>query len=268
MKNMDLFSLDGKVAIITGGAGRLGKTFADTFAQAGASVVTLELPAVEEQCKALVSELSKSYPKTKPSYYLADLTSKEQISAVITKVMEKYGKIDILLNNATDFKAAGNFFETFEDYKLEDWKKVVETNVNGLFIITQRVAKEMIEKKKGVIINIGSTYGVVSPDQRIYVSKKLNSPLVYATTKSAVYNFTRYLATYLAPYNIRVNTITPGGLFSNQEEGFIKNYCSRVPMGRMANHDDYRGPMLFLASDASSYMTGADLVVDGGWTCW
>lgn len=263
---MNLFRLKGKIAVITGGAGRLGSEFADTLAQVGAHVVILDRS--EGRGRRLVIKLAKRYPSTSPLFLPVDLSDSEKVQTAIVKITKRYSKIDVLINNATDFKAKKKFFESFENYNLEDWKKVTETNIHGLFIVTQAVAQQMIKQKRGVIINTGSIYGMVSPHPGIYASKHLCPPLVYATTKSAMYNFTRYLATYLAPYHIRVNIFTPGGLLDNQEKRFVKNYCKRTPLNRMANKEDYRGPILFLASDASRYMTGANLVVDGGWTCW
>ncbi|MFX0087237.1 MAG: SDR family oxidoreductase, partial [Candidatus Hodarchaeota archaeon] len=156
------------------------------------------------------------------------------------------------------------------------WDLALKINLTGMFLVTREVGKEMQKNPKGgSIVNISSTYGVVSPDHRIYQTtqnidqeQSLNTPIGYAVCKSAVLNFTRYLASYWANFKIRVNTLTPGGVYENQDPQFVKNYCNRVPLGRMAQKSEYQGAIIFLLSDASSYMTGSNLVIDGGWTCW
>jgi len=156
---------------------------------------------------------------------------------------------------------------------LEDWQKVMDVNITGMFLCCQAVAKEMEKKKSGSIINIASIYGVTAPDQRLYEGavyrgKKINTPAVYSTSKGAVISLTRYLATYLAPYGIRVNALTPGGVYSGQNKAFVKKYSERCPLGRMAKPEEIFNAVYFLASDASSYITGHNLIVDGGWTVW
>ena len=199
---------------------------------------------------------------------------------MVAKVEKEFGKIDVLVNNAAFNCPADNKgcnFVSFEDYPLELWKKSIDVNLTGMFICSQEAIRLMIKKKiKGSIINVSSIYGLVGPDQRIYhsikhpedKSKKFVKPVDYSTTKSGVLNFTRYLAAMYGKHGIRVNTLTPGGVWDKQDKDFVENYSKKTVFGRMAEKTDYNGAILFLASDASKYMTGANLVVDGGWTCW
>lgn len=258
----ELFSLTGKVIILTGGAGIIGTHYARHLAAAGAHVVVVDMN--EERCRQLADELTKNYQKCLA--ISCDITNKQSVMSMAARVVAEFGRIDVLINNAAG--KSKNFFAALEDFPEEDWKSVMDINVNSMFYCVQAVVPHMKRQSKGRIINICSTYGVVSPDQNIYKGSSINTPLIYATTKSAVLNFTRYLATYLAPHNITVNTLTPGGVFTNQDKPFVEAYCRRTPLGRMATQKDYQGAMIFLCSDSSGYMTGANLIVDGGWTCW
>ncbi len=257
-----------KKIIITGSGGILGSVYAEGFSEQGADVAIIDLN--EKLCREKASEIGKKYG-TRPLGISCDITSKEAVKTMVKKVMSEYGRIDVLVNNAA--AKSENFFSPFEEFPLSDWDKVMAVNVNGIFLCCQAVAKEMEKRKTGSIINISSIYGLVAPDQRIYKGalyegKEINTPLIYSTSKGAVMSLTRYLATYLAPHNIRVNAVTPGGVFSGQNETFVKKYGEKCPLGRMARPEEIFSAVFFLACDASSYITGHNLIVDGGWSVW
>ena len=264
-----LFSVRYKVIIITGALGLLGTTYAEGFSQAGAHVVIVD--ADGEVCARRVEELRQKH-NTLPLGIQCDITQKEQVKKMTQEVISKYGRVDVLINNAQS-RTTENYFASFEEYPLEDWQKITSVDITGMFLCSQALAKEMELRRVGSIINISSIYGVVSPDQRIYEGavyegKQINTPLVYSTAKGAVISFTRYLSTYLADYGIRVNAVTPGGVYSGQNKTFVKKYSEKCPLGRMARPEEIFHAVYFLASDASSYITGHNLIVDGGWTIW
>lgn len=264
MKNYlySLFNLHNKAVIITGGLGILGTEYVKALAQAGAKVAVFDLhkPSVEH----VLIGYSKKYSI---KFYQVDITKRSEVEKALTKVKKNWETPSVLINNAAlDFPPDKNKNELLENYPMKKWNAVLEVNLTGMLICCQVIGGAMAEKQRGSIINISSTYGVVSPDQRIY--KNFIKPVSYSVTKSGVLNLTRYLATYWGNKNVRVNTLVPGGVFNNQKKDFVKRYSSKTPMGRMAQKDEYNGAILFLASDASSYMTGANLVIDGGWTAW
>jgi 2-deoxy-D-gluconate 3-dehydrogenase len=198
---------------------------------------------------------------------------------MVASVLSTFGRLDILVNSAAldpkfdpDAASKGIAPGAFEDYPLSDWNAALNVNLTGMFLVTQACVKPMIAQgKKGSIINICSTYGLNGPDQRIYIKdgkRVAFKPVYYTTTKAGVMGFTKYLAAYYAETEIRVNALTPGGVFNNHEEYFVKNYSAKTILGRMAKKDEMNGALLFLASDASSYMTGNNVIVDGGWTAW
>jgi len=269
------FDLTGRVAIVTGGVGLLGAEFCSTLAEAGASVVVVDLSASASQ--AVADSLTKSGYKSLA--VPTDITQPEAVNALIEKTLSEFGRLDILVNSAgldpkfdPDAVKKGITPGAFEDYPLDLWNSALNVNLTGLFLITQACVKPMIAQgKKGSIINICSTYGLNGPDQRIYIKdgeRVAFKPVYYTVTKAGVMGFTKYLAAYYAGTDIRVNALTPGGVFNNHEDYFVKNYSAKTIMGRMANKDEMNGALLFLASDASSYMTGNNVVVDGGWTAW
>jgi NAD(P)-dependent dehydrogenase (short-subunit alcohol dehydrogenase family) len=278
----DLFRLDGRVALVTGGAGLLGRRYCEALAQAGAHAVIGDLDG--QRAAALASEISAVDATPKALGVELDVTNSRSVQACVTAAIEAFGRLDILVNNAALTVRGGSenlkpsdYFAPFEDYSLEVWDAALQTNLTGMLLCAQAVGKQMLRQAPtgGVIVNISSTYGVVAPDQRLYDGVKspyadtgFNTPVSYAVTKTAVLGLTRYLATYWASKNIRVNALTPHGVFDNHDETFVRNFVFRSPMGRMARNDEYRGALLFLVSDASSYMTGANLIVDGGWTAW
>lgn len=262
------FNIKGKVIVITGALGLLGSTYVDGFAGEGADVAIVDLDG--ELCRQRARAVAEK-SGTGPLGIGCDIASKEEVKKMVAEVVARYGRIDVLINNAA--VQTEHFFAPFEEFPLEDWDKVMEVDVTGMFLCCQAVAGEMKEKRAGSIINIASIYGVVAPDPNIYQGsvyrgKEINTPLVYSTSKGAVISLTRYLAVYLAKYGIRVNAVTPGGVYSGQNETFVAKYSKRCPLGRMARPEEIFNAVYFLASDASSYITGHNLIVDGGWTAW
>jgi NAD(P)-dependent dehydrogenase (short-subunit alcohol dehydrogenase family) len=264
-----LFSLKNRTAVLTGSAGRLGKRFAEVLSSAGANVILVDIDILNN--KKLEQELIKKF-HTKAISLNLDISNQNDMKKLINLVLSKYKKIDILINNAHFVSRTHPKRDApFEEYPLDLWDKTITINMRGLFLCCQEIGKVMSEQKKGVIVNISSIYGVVGADQRIYGKSRLNSPAFYAATKGAMVNLTRYLAAYWHRQNIRVNTLTLGGVFDeklHKDKNFVKNYSEKTMLGRMAKPEDYEGPLLFLASDASSYVTGTNLIVDGGWTAW
>lgn len=265
-----LFSLEGKVAIVTGAVGLIGKYHCEALSEAGASVVVCDID------KKGAEEFAHNLGNSSIGGYL-DVTDPESIESVKKHVLKKFNHIDVLVNNA----AINDMFENpesaidqsmFENYPLEAWNKSFNVNVTGTFLCSQIIGSEMASKGKGSIINIASTYGIVAPDQSIYKNEDgvqtFYKSAAYPATKGAIISFTRFLAAYWGKKNVRVNTLSPGGVENSQDDFFVNNYSNKTPLGRMALPNDYKGAIVFLASDASAYMTGANLVVDGGWTAW
>lgn len=264
-----LFTLEGKVAVVTGALGLLGREHCLALSEAGADVVVTDLD----------HERTNEFALTLPSAIGigADITKKESVEALRDVILSRYGKIDILVNNAAVndmFENPSEAFENskFENYPLSSWQKALDVNVTGMFLTSQIIGTVMAGAGSGSIVNIASTYGIVAPDQSLYQNAEgkqrfYKSP-VYPATKGAVISFTRFLAAYWGRKGVRVNSLSPGGVENSQDDWFVENYSKRTMLGRMAQPADYRGALLFLASDASSYVTGANLVVDGGWTAW
>ena len=267
--NRELFDLTQRVVIITGAGGQLGPEYADGLSEAGANVVLTDVPQKLEQCNEVVDTLKKKYGTT-PLAMTMDLFDKNSIDAAVANVIKAYGQIDVLINNAAYNPITTETQAPFEDYTLDAWQKVLDVDLTGVFLTCQSVGKEMLKQGHGTIVNIGSTYGMVGPDQRIYGDSGLNSSVGYAAANGGVINFTRYLAAHWQGKNIRVNCLSPAGVFnpSVQNEEFLDNYTYRTMLGRMGAPSDLRGVMLFLCSDASDFMTGANMVVDAGWTAW
>ena len=260
----NIFNLTNKVIILTGASGLLGTEYAHGLSQAGANVVLADLNF--DKCKKLSLNLNKKYDVNSFPIKL-DVTKINSINTMIKAVIKKFSKIDILINNAY-FSEAGYTKIKFENYDLDIWKKGLNVNLSGIFLCCQQIGKIMKKQKNGNIINISSIYGLVSPDQRIYGNTKIIKSAMYAVTKSGVLNFTRYLASYWCKDGIRVNTLSLGGVEENQNLIFKKNYSNKTMIGRMAKKDEYVGGLIFLSSNASSYMTGSNLIIDGGWTAW
>ena len=256
------FLLRDKVAVVTGGAGLIGKDIVIGMAQAGARVIIGDIDgkggrALETQCRE--EDLNVTY------HYL-DITKEESLSELIEFCADNYGGISIWVNCA--YPHTEDWSRKFEDVTVESWRKNVDMHLNGYFLCCQKVAERMKTKKEGCIINFGSTYGVVGPHFSIYEETNMVVAAAYSAIKGGIINFTRYLATYYAPHNIRVNAICPGGVFDGQDSKFVRKYNKNTPLGRMAKPEEIAGPVIFLASDAASYITGHVLMVDGGWTAW
>lgn len=267
--SLDLhFDVGSEIVLITGVSGQLGGEYAKAFLRRGAQVVGLDVrPSASSEA------LSRDYP----SHFLfctVDVTDRLSLQRALGEVEQQFGTPTVLINNAAiDSPPSAPSEENgpFEDYPETSWDKVMDVNLKGTYLSCQIFGSAMAAKGKGAIINVASIYGVVSPDQNLYEYRRQRGevfykPVAYAVSKSGILNLTRYLAVYWAKKNVRVNTLTIAGVFNNQEQAFLDAYCGRIPVGHMANPDDYNGAVIFLASPASRYMTGANLVVDGGWT--
>ena len=272
----DMFDLTGKVAVITGGAGLLGTKHAEAIAEMGGIPILLDMD--EEKLNEKAAYLREKY-SAECDGILADITSKSQILSAVGQILEKFHEVDILVNNAALTVKRGsekfkNYFASFEEYPLDLWEMALRVNLTGTFLVTQAIGKQMGKQEKGVILNIASDVGVISPDHRIYKKNNdykgmpFNTPISYSISKAALIHFTKYLATYWADKNIRVNSLSPAGVYDNHDPEFVKKLTNLIPLGRMADRDEYKGAIVFLVSDASSFMTGANLIIDGGRTCW
>jgi NAD(P)-dependent dehydrogenase (short-subunit alcohol dehydrogenase family) len=272
----ELFRLDGRVALVTGGAGLLGRRYCEALLEAGGRVVIGDLAG--PRAEALAAELSAEAALG----VALDVADEVSVQAVVDAAVARFGRLDILVNNAALTVRGGSerlrpedYFAPFERYPRAVWDQALSVNLTGMMLCAQAAGRQMLAQGGGVVVNISSTYGVVAPDQRLYEGVKspyaetgFNTPVSYAVTKTAVLGLTRYLATYWGRDNIRVNALTPHGVWDNHDDSFVRNFVYRSPLGRMARNDEYRGALLFLVSDASSYMTGANLIVDGGWSAW
>ena len=269
---MHQFDITGRVAVVTGGAGLLGAEFCRTLAEAGAQVVIADLngAAASSLAHMLVQDGLHAIGVG------TDVASPVSVQGMVTAALDTFGRLDILVNSAAlDPKfdpqhrsAQGN---TFEDYPLEAWRQALEVNLTGAFLCCQAAVKPMLEQGGGIIVNVASVYGVVGPDQRIYQrpgQPAQYKPAYYTVTKAGLLGLTHYLATYYAGKNIRVNALTPGGVYNNHDDDFVKAYSARTVLGRMAEKDEMNAALLFLVSNASTYMTGANLIIDGGWIAW
>ncbi|PKL19658.1 MAG: short-chain dehydrogenase [Spirochaetae bacterium HGW-Spirochaetae-4] len=271
-----LFSVEGKVAIVTGGLGQLGSQFANELLKRGAKVAVFGRTMRSHSIEQLYSKEDRDLNRV--SFHTVDITDKQCIHSAVDAVVARWGIPHILVNNAgidTQPSAPAAVSGPFENFPEDVFREVVDVNLTGTFLMIQAVGALMAEHGRGSIINIGSIYGMLSPIQDIYAYKKNKTgipfikPVAYSAAKSGLYNLTRYCATYWAKKGVRVNILSPSGVFRNtQDAEFQKNYCERMPIGRMARSEEYNGAIIFLASDASLYMTGANLVMDGGWTAW
>jgi NAD(P)-dependent dehydrogenase (short-subunit alcohol dehydrogenase family) len=269
----DLFSLEGKAAVVTGALGLLGREHGKGLARAGASVVVTDLDPAG--CTRFAEALEAEHG-CKALGHAADITRPESVRALRDAVLGAFGRIDVLVNNAAVNEkledAHGAELSKFESLPLEVWQRSLDVNVTGTFLCCQILGAAMAERGRGSIINIASTYGIVAPDQSLYRApdgtQTFYKSAAYPATKGAVLALTRYLAAYWGPAGVRVNALSPGGVENRQPDHFVRKYAERTPLGRMARLDDYAGALVFLASDASAYMTGANLVVDGGFTTW
>ena len=271
----DLFNLYGRVAIITGGTGLLGQQHAEAIASAGGIpvLVDIHLDHVDPQSAAFKERFGLQACVIK-----TDITKPEIIHALLMEVLNRYGHVDILINNAANNpkmeKTAEVEFSRLENFPLKQWEADLSVGLTGAFLCSQIIGSEMAKHKRGVIVNVASDLAVIAPDQRLYRKPGLPAeqqpvkPVTYSVVKTGLIGLTRYLATYWADAGIRVNAISPGGVYNNQPEEFVQRLANLIPLGRMAQADEYQAAILYLCSDASSYMTGTNLVIDGGRSCW
>jgi len=276
------FSLKDKTAIITGGTGLLGSVYTHSLLSLGASVIVIDKKIDKTK---FIKNLVKEYKLTKEitnkiKFVKCDVTNKKQIDKSFKKIRSNLKNLKVLINNASLVKQIGNddlsdTYKPFLQMKQKDWEDFFSVDLTGALLVTQKCIPFLRKNGGGSIINISSTYGILSPDQRIYESlspknskQKIEKPIGYSISKSGVLNMTRFLATKFAADKIRVNTLTLGGVYANNPKTFVKSYSKKTPLGRMADKNEYAGPIIFLATDASSYMTGSNLVVDGGWSTW
>lgn len=270
-----IFDLTGRVAIITGGAGRLGEQHAQAIATAGGTpiLVDLDKDRAVEKAQSLMDRFGVPAWGT-----VADITSRNRLEQLLKEVLARYGRVDILINNAANNPkvedATQGVFSRFENFPLPQWESDIGVGLTGAFLCSQVFGTEMAQQQRGVIINIASDLALIAPDQRIYRQEGTPDhlqpvkPVTYSVVKSALLGLTRYLATYWADKGVRVNAISPGGVANGQPYNFVEKLAALIPMGRMARLDELQGAIVFLCSDASSYMTGSNLVIDGGRTCW
>lgn len=267
--NDDLFNLDEETIVLTGVSGQLGSVYAKALLEHGASkVIGLDIRDSE-----ISKKLSIDY-KSRFLFIETDITDKDSIRRTLQKMKSLQLAPTVLINNAgldSNPDSSSDDACRFEDYSEETWDKVLDVNLKGVFLCCQVFGGQMAKNKKGRIINISSIYGLVSPDQNMYEYRRKKGedfykPVAYSASKSGLINLTKYLAVYWAKDNVTVNTLTIAGVFNNQDQDFLDQYNQRIPIGRMAKEDDYNGAIIFLSSNASNYMTGSNLIIDGGWT--
>ena len=269
------FDLTGRVAVITGGAGLLGPRHAEALAEFGAILVLLDRKA---EVKKIAKAIAKKY-KTKTLGLRCDITKRAPLEKALRAVLKKFGRVDILINNAANNPAvkADGFSQNWsrlENFPLSAWEDDLAVGLTGAFLASQVFGSHMAQKGRCVILNISSDLGIIAPDQRIYRKPGLArneqpvKPVTYSVLKHGILGLTKYLASYWAEEGIRVNAISPGGVYNNQPPDFVQKLIAHIPLKRMANIDEYRAAIIFLVSDASSYMTGANLIIEGGRTIW
>jgi NAD(P)-dependent dehydrogenase (short-subunit alcohol dehydrogenase family) len=269
----ELFDLKDRVAIVTGGAGLLGYQHGAILASAGANVVLFDLATADPELRAL--QLTQEFGSDNVGI-ACDITQESSIQQARDQILRKFGRIDILINNAANNPKveSGNMaWSRLENFPLEVWDADIRVGLTGAFLCSRIFGAEMAKRNAGVILNVASDLAVIAPDQRLYridglpEDKQPVKPVTYSVVKTALLGLTRYLATYWADFNVRVNAISPGGVFNGQPEVFLSRLRELIPLKRMANRDEYQGAILFLCSDASSYMTGTNLIIDGGRSC-
>lgn len=253
----ELFDLSGKIAVVTGGAGLIGRALCEGLAEYGATVILVDIDgdAAEDAARSIDGEVvTKS----------VDVSSEIAVEALFDSVVDSFGSVDILVNSA--YPRNENYGRSYEDVSVGDWEENIRLNLNSYYLTCHKASEIMKEQGNGSIINVGSIYGTQAPDFDVYTGTQMTSPVEYAAIKGAVINFTRYIASYLGRFGIRANVLSPGGVFDHQDERFVEQYESRTPLSRMADPEDFKGPVVYLAANSSQYMTGQNLIIDGGWT--
>ncbi|MFH1310722.1 MAG: oxidoreductase [Candidatus Omnitrophota bacterium] len=257
---MSKFSLNDKTVFVTGGAGLLGSEVCKAVASLGARLILLDVNNAKGE--ALTSEIIKNGFKASFEYF--DISDIDNVEKNIIQLIQKFKNADVWVNAA--YPRTEDWGASLENLKISSWRKNIDMHLNGYFFSAQKIAEQMKEQKRGSIINFASIYGIVAPDFYLYKDTKMTMPAAYSAIKGGIINFTKYLAAYYGKYNIRVNAVSPGGVYDNQPETFVSRYNEKTPLGRMANKEDIAGAVIYLASNASSYVTGHNLVVDGGWS--
>ena len=253
-----MFELDGRVALVTGGAGLIGEAIAAALVEQGGRVAIAEPD--EELGAAAADRLGPD-----AAFYRADVTDEASVSRLVDEVTADHGRLDVLVNTA--YPRNENYGRPYEEVTYEDWCENVLDHLGGYYLTSRAAGLTMAAQEGGgSIVNLGSIYGTYAPDFSVYEGLDMTSPVEYAAIKGGVINLTRYLASYLAPDGVRANVVSPGGVFDDQPEAFVERYEARTPLGRMADPEDVAGAVAYLASDAAAYVTGQNLVVDGGWT--
>ena len=266
-----LFNLSNKTALITGAAGLLGVEFAKGLAAHQCNLILVD--SDDNKLKEVGKDINNNYD-VNCNTFCCNITDQQSVEDLSSKIKGDNCNIDILINNvASKGFDLDNYFAEVEKYSIETWNEILNYNLTSMFIMTKIFGSVMAERGHGSIIQTSSIYGVMAPDQRIYkgsifLDREINTPAIYSASKAGVIGLTKYLATYWASAGVRVNTLTPGGVFSGQNKTFVEKYSERVPMNRMADKSELVGAVVFLSSDASSYITGQNLIVDGGLNCW
>lgn len=278
MSVMDRFYIKDRIVIITGGAGLLGRKHAEAVIEGGGIPVLLDIS--QQAIEDAITRIKKKYDnECKIDGYVADITKRSNLEQVREEIISRYGKIDVLINNAANNpkveKASDNMKSLkFEDFPLDIWMQDISVGLSGAFLCSQVFGDSMAKKGKGIILNISSDLGIIAPDQRIYRKQGLSEeeqtikPVTYSVIKHGLIGLTKYLATYYADKGVRSNALCPAGVYNGQDEEFVDKLVTLIPMGRMADIDEYMGTILYMISDACSYMTGSIVIIDGGRTCW
>lgn len=263
--------LKDKNIVLTGALGILGQHFCSALVESGANLIIADLD--QQACEQFAQQLSQKFPQQKILPLAVDLAQEASIIQWSNNIFRHTENVDVLINNAA--LKSQNFFAALESFPLSDWEAVMRVNVTACFLCAREIGTQMAKKEKGNIINVSSIYGLLGPDQRIYegahyenLGGAINTPLVYSASKGALIAMSRYLAAYWGNKGVRTNTLVPGGVSSGQNSDFNDKYSQRVPLGRMARFNDLTGALLFLASDASEYMNGQNLIIDGGLSAW
>ncbi len=259
-KTDPIFDVEGKVVVISGACGLIGRTLVAAFIERGSKVVILDIPQAEPE----------SFAKEFGADALGvacDVSQADEVKSSLATILEKFGKVDVLINNH-QYKPQGFLTADPETFPEELWDSVIDVNLKGTFLMCRDFGKQMLDQGKGSIINFTSTYGVVSSNPALYTGNSLGNPLAYSASKGGVITLTKYLGTYWAKKGVRVNGVAPHGVWNNHEEGFVTRFSAMSPMNRLSKADEVTGAIIYLASDASSYVTGSNLLVEGGWTAW
>lgn len=262
----ELMDLTGRVALVTGGAGHIGRAICETLAELGAAVVVLDMNL--EATSTVAQKIHDEFG-VESAPMVVDLSVQSDVQAVPAKIIDCFGRLDILVNNAA-FVGTSNlkgWVTPFREQLPETWRDAIEVNLTAPFVLIQACQEALANSGLSSIVNVASIYGLIAPDMSLYDDTEMGNPAAYGVSKAGLLQLTRWLATVLAP-EIRVNSLTPGGVYRNQPQIFQERYCQKTPLQRMATEEDFKGAIAYLASDLSAYVTGQNLIVDGGWTVW